>query len=149
MRGGRRRTKMLRSGLALLMILLAAPACAGSRFGGGFHGGGFHGGGFHGGGFHAGGFHGFHGGGFHGGGVHAFHGAPRVGRSYSARQFQIHSTGARGADIAYGMAAGHAMQNRMMQRSASAVGRSLSSRPVRDALHARGGLRNPATRAAI
>jgi hypothetical protein len=31
---------MLRSLLALLMILLAAPACAGSRFGG-FHGGGF------------------------------------------------------------------------------------------------------------
>ena len=71
---------MLRSGLALLMILLAGPACAGSRFGGGFHGGGFHGGGFHGGGFHGGGFHGggFHGGGFHGGGFHggsafAFH----------------------------------------------------------------------------
>ncbi len=39
--------KMLRSRLALLMILLAAPAYAGSRFGG-FHGGGFHGGGFHG-----------------------------------------------------------------------------------------------------
>src|ERR1700722_13651169 len=33
---------MLRSLLALLMILLAAPACAGSRFGGGFHGAGFH-----------------------------------------------------------------------------------------------------------
>ena len=39
--------KMLSSRLALLMILLAAPAYAGSRFGG-FHGGGFHGGGFHG-----------------------------------------------------------------------------------------------------
>jgi hypothetical protein len=38
---------MLRFRLALLMILLAAPAYAGSRFGGGFHGGGFHGGGFH------------------------------------------------------------------------------------------------------
>jgi hypothetical protein len=37
---------MLRSLLALLMILLAAPAGAGSRIGGGFHGGGFHGGGF-------------------------------------------------------------------------------------------------------
>jgi hypothetical protein len=37
---------MLRSLLALLMILLAAPACAGSRFGGGLHGGGFHGAGF-------------------------------------------------------------------------------------------------------
>jgi hypothetical protein len=37
---------MLRSLLALLMILLAAPACAESRFGGGFHGGGFHGAGF-------------------------------------------------------------------------------------------------------
>ena len=36
---------MLRSGLAFLMILLAAPAFAGSRSGGGFHGGGFHGGG--------------------------------------------------------------------------------------------------------
>jgi hypothetical protein len=35
---------MSRSLLALLMILLAAPACAGSRFGVGFHG--FHGGGF-------------------------------------------------------------------------------------------------------
>jgi hypothetical protein len=39
--------------MALGMILLAAPACAGSRFGGAFHGGGFHGGGFHGGGFPA------------------------------------------------------------------------------------------------
>jgi hypothetical protein len=58
---------MLRSRLALLMILLAAPAYAGSRSGGGFHGGGFHGGGFRGGG-------GFHGDGrFHGGGVSAFH----------------------------------------------------------------------------
>ena len=47
---------MLRSRLALLMMLLAAPAYAGSRFGGGFHGGGFHGGG-----------------GFPGGGVSAFH----------------------------------------------------------------------------
>ena len=37
---------MLRSLLALLMILLAAPACAGSRFGGGFHGAGLHRGGF-------------------------------------------------------------------------------------------------------
>jgi hypothetical protein len=62
------------------MILLAAPAYAGSRFGGGFHSGGFHGGGFHSGGFHGGfrgggGFHrGFRGGaGFHGGGVSAFH----------------------------------------------------------------------------
>jgi hypothetical protein len=48
------------------MILLAAPAYAGSRFGGGFHSGGFHGGGFRGGGFRGGG-------GFHGGGVSAFH----------------------------------------------------------------------------
>jgi hypothetical protein len=38
---------LLRSLLASLMILLAAPAWAGSRFGGGFHGGGFHGDGFH------------------------------------------------------------------------------------------------------
>jgi hypothetical protein len=36
---------MLRFCAAFLMILLAAPAYAGSRFGGGFHGG-FHGGGF-------------------------------------------------------------------------------------------------------
>jgi hypothetical protein len=36
------------STMALGMILLAAPACAGSHFGGGFHGGGFRGG-FHGG----------------------------------------------------------------------------------------------------
>jgi hypothetical protein len=50
---------VLRSRLALLMILLATPACAGSRFGGGFHGGGFHGGGFYGRGFH-GGFPAFH-----------------------------------------------------------------------------------------
>ena len=35
-----------RSLLAVLVILLAAPACAQSRVGG-FHGGGFHGGGFH------------------------------------------------------------------------------------------------------
>ena len=39
---------MLRSRLALLMILLAAPAYAGTRSGGGFHSGGFHSGGFHG-----------------------------------------------------------------------------------------------------
>jgi hypothetical protein len=70
---------MLGSRLALLMILLAAPAYAGSRVGGGFHGGGFHGGGFHGGFRGGGGFHdgggGFHGdgGGFHGGRVAAFH----------------------------------------------------------------------------
>jgi len=37
---------MSRSLLAFLMILLAAPACAGSRFGGGLHGTGFHRGGF-------------------------------------------------------------------------------------------------------
>ena len=61
---------MLRSRLALLMILFAAPAYAGSRSGGGFQSGGFHGGGFHSGGFH-GGFRG--GGGFHGGGLSAFH----------------------------------------------------------------------------
>jgi hypothetical protein len=48
---------LLRPGLALLAILLAVPASAGSRFGGGFHGGGFHGGGFRVGGFHGDGFH--------------------------------------------------------------------------------------------
>ena len=37
---------VIASTLALGMILLAAPACAGSRFGSGFHGGGFHGAGF-------------------------------------------------------------------------------------------------------
>ncbi len=76
---------MLRPGLALLIILLAAPAYAGSRFGsgshGGLHGGGLHGGfrggdGFHGGGssFYVGG-GGFHGGdgGFHGDSGFAFH----------------------------------------------------------------------------
>jgi hypothetical protein len=57
---------MLRSRLALLMILLAAPAHAGGRSGGGFHGGGFHGG--------------FHGGGFHGGRLFAFH--RRFGRAH-------------------------------------------------------------------
>jgi hypothetical protein len=46
----------MRSPLALLMILLAGPADAGSRYGGGFHGG------------PGGGFHGGPGGGFHGGG---------------------------------------------------------------------------------
>jgi hypothetical protein len=44
---------MLRFRLAFLMILLAARAYAGSRFGAGFHGAGFHGGHFHGAGFHA------------------------------------------------------------------------------------------------
>ena len=68
---------MFRSGLALLMILLAAPACAGSRFGGGFHGGALHGG-FHGGGFHNGGFHGS---GFHNGSAFAFHRG--VGRTHA------------------------------------------------------------------
>ena len=52
---------MLRPSLALLSILLAVPASAGSRIhGGGFHGGGFHGEGFHGGGFHEGGAFAFH-----------------------------------------------------------------------------------------
>jgi hypothetical protein len=37
---------MLRSLFASLMILLAVPACAGSRLGDHFHSGGFHGGGF-------------------------------------------------------------------------------------------------------
>jgi hypothetical protein len=37
---------MLRSLFASLMILLAVPACAGSRLGDRFHSGGFHGGGF-------------------------------------------------------------------------------------------------------
>ena len=37
---------VIASTLALGMILLAAPACAGSRFSGGFHGAGLHGGGF-------------------------------------------------------------------------------------------------------
>ena len=58
---------MLRSRLALLMILLAAPASAGSRFGGGFQGGG-------------GGFQG--GGGFHGAGVSAFHRSGRRARGF-------------------------------------------------------------------
>jgi hypothetical protein len=66
---------MLRSSIAaLLMILLAAPASAASRAGGGFHGG-FHGGGLHGGSiFHGGGGGVFRGGGgaFHDGG--GFHG---------------------------------------------------------------------------
>ena len=47
------------STIALGMILLAAPACAESRFGG-FHGPGLHGLGFHGGRFHGGGFPSFH-----------------------------------------------------------------------------------------
>jgi hypothetical protein len=48
---------VLRFRTAFLMILVAAPAYAEGRFGGGFHGGGFHGGGFHGGfsAFHRGG----------------------------------------------------------------------------------------------
>jgi hypothetical protein len=37
---------MLRSLFASVIILLAAPACAGSRLVNGFHSGGFHGGGF-------------------------------------------------------------------------------------------------------
>lgn len=142
-----------------------AYAARGGGHGGGGHGGGggFHGGGGFrgGGGFHAGGFHGggFHGGGFHGGGMHAFRGAPsrgaaRVGRSYSARHFQSHSAGTQNVhvshgNISHGVAAGHATPNRMTQRSATAVGHSLSSPRIRNALHAPGGLRNPAARAAI
>jgi hypothetical protein len=38
--GRAKEAKMFRSVLALLMIVLAAPACAGSRFSGGFQGGG-------------------------------------------------------------------------------------------------------------
>jgi hypothetical protein len=57
--------KMLRSRLALLMILLTAPAYAGSRFGDGFHGSGFRGGGA-----------------FHGAGVSAFHRSGRRIRGF-------------------------------------------------------------------
>jgi hypothetical protein len=71
---------MLRSGLALLMILLAAPAsyAASRAAGGGFHGGGFHGGG---GGYHGGGYNG--GGGYHSGAV-AFHRGGGRARGFSA-----------------------------------------------------------------
>lgn len=48
---------MLRSGLTLLMILLAVPAWAGKRLGGGSHGGGFPGGAFPGGVVYRGHFH--------------------------------------------------------------------------------------------
>jgi hypothetical protein len=68
---------MLRSGVALLMILLAAPASAASRVGGGFHGGGFHGGGS----FHVGASGGFHGG-AGGGGFHAGGGYHRGGFAF-------------------------------------------------------------------
>jgi hypothetical protein len=43
----------------------------------------------------------------------------------------------------------HVAPNRIMQRNASAVGRSLSSPPIRNALRRPGGLRNPNARAAI
>jgi len=72
-----------------------------------------------------------------------------MGRSYSARHVQFHSAGTQHAGISHGIVAGHATSNRMTQRSASAVGRSLSSSRIGHALHAPGGLRNPAARAAI
>jgi hypothetical protein len=128
-----------------------ASAARGGGHGGGGHGGGGHGGGgFHGGG-HGGGFHagGFHAGGFHGGGFHASRGAPRGGRSHSAQRLPFHSTAAHSAGISHGLATDRATQSRVTQRNASAVGHSLSARPIRNALHARGGLRNPIARAAI
>jgi LTXXQ motif family protein len=146
--------------------------------GGGFHGGGggFHGGGggFHGGGMHAGGFHGgggFRGGGMNaggprGGGFHAMHHAPRMGAGggrfqggHPARSFAggngrggIHDGPHAPSGIAAGNRAGpgnRAVSNRVMQRNTRAVGQALSSRQIRSAMHTPGGLRNPATRAAI
>jgi hypothetical protein len=142
--------------------------------GGGFHGGGggFHGGGggFHGGGMHAGGFHG--GGGFRGGGgmhvagprgggFHAIHGAPSAGRfhGHAARSFAggngrgaIHGGPRAPSGVAAGnraATANRAVSNRVMQRNTRAVGQALSSRQIRSAMSTPGGLRNPATRAAI
>lgn len=140
--------------------------------GGGFHGGG--GGGFRvgggGGGFHGGGGFrpagGFHGGGFHsaggfrGGGFHSLHIAPGRGRGYSVGHFQSHSAhtfasrkapyGYHGrSGISHGFVAGNRTSNRMALRNANAVSHALSSRQVRNALHAHGGLRNPMARAAI
>ncbi|WP_198960968.1 Spy/CpxP family protein refolding chaperone [Bradyrhizobium sp. UFLA03-84] len=136
--------------------------------GGGFHGGGggFHGGGggFHGGGFRAGGFHGggFHGGGARAGGFHTIHAAPhaatRMGRSGGARQFHaVHNPAmahspavGHNPAVSHGVAAGRqAPSAAAMRRNASAVGRTLSSRPVTAALRSPGGLRNPAARAAV
>jgi hypothetical protein len=45
--------------------------------------------------------------------------------------------------------ANRTVSNRATQRNASAVGHALASRQIRSALHARGALRNPMTRAAI
>jgi hypothetical protein len=140
--------------------------------GGGFHGGGggFHGGGggFHGGGMHAGGFHG--GGGFRGGGgmhaagprgggFHTIHSAPSAGRFQGrpARSFAGgNGHGGGGPRTPSAIAAGNratagnrAVSNRVMQRNTRAVGQALASRQVRTAMRAPGGLRNPATRAAI
>ncbi|OKO76050.1 hypothetical protein AC630_23375, partial [Bradyrhizobium sp. AS23.2] len=124
--------------------------------GGGFHGGGGFrpAGGFHGGGFHSAG-------GFRGGGFHSFRTAPHAGRSFSARGFQSHPThvfagrntpsGFHGrTGVSHGfVAANRTASNRIAQRNANAVGHALSSRRVKSALHAPGGLRNPMTRAAI
>jgi LTXXQ motif family protein len=143
--------------------------------GGGFHGGGggFHGGGggFHGGGMRAGG--GFRGGGggapMHagggprGGGYHVIHPAPGggrhgfAGRAPSGPGHNFAGGNARGGNRGpSGIAAGNraipgnrAVSTRVMQRNARAVGQAMSSRQIRSAMRAPGGLRNPARRAAI
>ena len=136
--------------LAVAVVALAfAGAAQAGRGGGGGHSGG--------GGGHSGGGGGFRG----GGGFHAFHAAPRGGRSYSVRSFQsraVHSSAGRSARYGYrapsgtsrGFVAGNrTVSNRAALRNASVVGHALSSRQIRSALHAPGGLRNPMTRAAI
>ena len=146
--------------VAVVWLMFADLAQAGRGGGGGFHGGG--GGGFRGGGGGGRGGGGFHSaGGFRGGGFHTFHAAPSGGRSYSARGFRSHSARSYAggnarysyhgrSGISHSFVAGNrAVSNRMMQRNASAVGHALSSRQIRSALHTRGGLRNPMTRAAI
>jgi hypothetical protein len=127
---------------AVVALAFADAAQAGRGGGGGFHGGG--GGGFRG-----------------GGGFHAFHAAPRVGRSYGVRGFQsraVHTYAGRGARYGYRgpsgisrrfVAGNRTVSNRVALRNGSAVGRALSSRQIRSALHTPGGLRNPMTRAAI
>ncbi|MGJ4939413.1 Spy/CpxP family protein refolding chaperone [Bradyrhizobium sp. HKCCYLS1011] len=86
------------------------------------------------------------------GGVrHGFAGHAPSGRSFAGHNApvgRIHAP----AGIAAGNRAApnsHVVSNRMMLRDARAVGHALSSRQVRTAMHAPGGLRNPARRAAI
>lgn len=134
-------------------LALALSGTALARGGGG-HGGGGHGGGGHGGGHFGGGHGGFHS--FHAGGSHVAHfSSGRHFSSHTSRSFVSRhgvaagvAAGAAGGAIAHNAFQGNHVSDRTAAHNANAVHNALVSHQVTNALH-HGGLRDPASRAAI